>query len=164
MTRSLLVLAAAAAIAAALVASADGGGASAVVAALVVGLGGAALVAAHALVAARRRFRSLRREFAFAAAVAVGLILVAVLATAGLMFVSHHDAVLVSAIVLAAGLVAFRSASLVAGSAVADVSQLRDAFTAVGEGERAVSVAGSARDEIGDLARSANAMAERLQE
>jgi signal transduction histidine kinase len=162
MIGSALVLAAATAIAAAVVGSADGPGPAAVTAALLAGLGAPALLGAHGLATARRRFGSLRREFAFAAVVAVGVILATVVATAALMFVSHHDAVLVSAIVVAAGLVAFRAASLVAASVVGDVGALRDALVAVGEGERDIVVAGGARDEIGELARSAGAMAAKL--
>lgn len=162
MIRSLAVLAIAAAVAAGVVAIGDSAGPAAVTAALVAGLGALALLAAHALASARRRFRSLGREFAFAAAVAAGVILLAVVATAALMFVSHHDAVLVSGIVVAAGVVAIRAATLVGASVAGDVQDLRDALRAVGEGSREVTAAGSARDEIGDLARAASAMATRL--
>ena len=164
MRASVLVLACAAALAAAAGALADGVHAAVVTAGLVVALGGPALAAAHALAAARRRFRSLRREFAFAAIVAVGVILLAVVVTAALMFVDDDDALLVSAIVAAAALVALRTASLVAGSVAAEVVALRDALAAVGEGRRQIDVSSSARDEIGELARSAGAMAERLAE
>jgi signal transduction histidine kinase len=161
---SALVLAAAAALAAALVAPAHGLGPAAVTAGLVAGLGGPALATAHALAAARRRFGSLRREFVFAAVVALGVILLTVVATALLMFVSDHDALLVSAIVLAAGLVAFRIASLVALSVATDVTAVRDALGAVGTGQRELHVAVAAQDEIGELARSAGAMVGRLAE
>jgi signal transduction histidine kinase len=161
---SALVLAAAAALAAALVAPAHGLGPAAVTAGLVAGLGGPALATAHALAAARRRFGSLRREFVFAAVVALGVILLTVVATALLMFVSDHDALLVSAIVLAAGLVAFRIASLVALSVATDVTAVRDALGAVGTGQRELHVAVAAQDEIGELARSASAMVGRLAE
>jgi signal transduction histidine kinase len=161
---SLAILAAAAAISAAVVAPGDGAGPAAVTAALVAGLGVPALAAAHALAAARTRFRSLRRAFAFAAAVAVGVILLAVLGTALLMFVSDHDAVLISGIVCGAALLALRAASIVGGSVAGDVRSLRDALAEVGEGRREVRVAGAARDEIGELARSAHEMARRLAE
>jgi signal transduction histidine kinase len=163
MTRSLLVLAAAAAIAAAIVAPAHGAGPALVTAALVAGLGAPALVAAHAL-ASRRRFTSLRRQFAFSAAVVVGVILIAVLAASQLMFVSEHDALLVSAIVLAAGLVALRVGDLVARGVARDVGSVSSGLEAVGRGERAVRLRSTARDEIGVLARSADAMAEQLAE
>ncbi len=163
MTRSLLVLAAAAAIAAAIVAPAHGAGPALVTAALVAGLGALALVAAHAL-ASRRRFTSLRRQFALSAAVVVGVILIAVLAASQLMFVSEHDALLVSAIVLGAGLVALRVGDLVARGVARDVGTVSTGLEAVGRGERGVRLASPARDEIGALARSADSMAEQLAE
>jgi signal transduction histidine kinase len=159
-TASILALAAAAALAASIVAPFHGPGPAAFTAGLVAALGAPALGAAHALAGAR--WRSLRRELAFAAVVAVGVILLAVVAAAALMFVSDHDALVVSAIVAAAALVAFRAASVVAGRLASDVVALRDALAAVGEGEREVRVAAGRRDEIGDLARSASAMARRL--
>jgi signal transduction histidine kinase len=163
MTRSLLVLAAAAAIAAAIVAPAHGTGPALVTAALVAGLGAPALVAAHAL-ASRRRFTSLRRQFAFSAAVVVGVILIAVLAASQLMFVSEHDALLVSAIVLGAGLVALRVGDLVARGVARDVGTVSTGLEAVGRGERGLRLGSTARDEIGALARSADSMAEQLAE
>ena len=163
MTRSLLVLAAAAAIAAAIVAPAHGAGPALVTAALVAGLGAPALVAAHAL-ASRRRFTSLRRQFALSAAVVVGVILIAVLAASQLMFVSEHDALLVSAIVLGAGLVALRVGDLVARGVARDVGTVSTGLEAVGRGERGVRLRSTARDEIGALARSADSMAEQLAE
>jgi signal transduction histidine kinase len=163
MTRSLLVLAAAAAIAAAIVAPAHGAGPALVTAALVAGLGAPALVAAHTL-ASRRRFTSLRRQFALSAAVVVGVILIAVLAASQLMFVSEHDALLVSAIVLGAGLVALRVGDLVARGVARDVGAVSSGLEAVGRGERGVRLRSTARDEIGALARSADSMAEQLAE
>jgi signal transduction histidine kinase len=163
MTRSLLVLAAAAAIAGAIVAPAHGAGPALVTAALVAGLGAPALVAAHAL-ASRRRFTSLRRQFAFSAAVVVGVILIAVLAASQLMFVSEHDALLVSAIVLGAGLIALRVGDLVARGVAQDVGTVSSRLEAVGRGERGGRMRSTARDEIGALARSADSMAEQLVE
>jgi signal transduction histidine kinase len=163
MTRSLLVLAAAAAIAVAIVLPAHGAGPALVTAALVAGLGAPALVTAHAL-ASQRRFSSLRRQFAFSAAVVVGVILIAVVAASQLMFVSEHDALLVSAIVLAAGLVALRVGDLVARGVARDVGTVSSRLEAVGRGERGVRLLSTARDEIGALARSADSMAERLAE
>jgi signal transduction histidine kinase len=162
-TRSALVLAAAALLAAAIVAPAHGAGPALVTAALAVGLGAPALIGAHAL-AARRRFGSLRRQFALSAGVTVGVILISVLAASQLMFVSSHDALLVSAIVLAAGLVALRVGDLVAGGVARDVASASAALEAVGRGERDVRLGSAARDEIGALARAADSMAEQLAE
>jgi signal transduction histidine kinase len=163
MTRSLLVLAAAAVLAAVIVAPAHGAGPALVTAGLIAGLGAPALVAAHAL-AARRRFTSLRRQFALSAAVVVGVILIAVLAASQLMFVSEHDALLVSAIVVGAGLVALRVGDLVARGVARDVGTVSAGLEAVGRGDRDLRLGSTARDEIGALARSADSMAEQLGE
>ena len=144
-------------------APAHGAGPALVTAGLVAGLGAPALVAAHAL-AARRRSTSLRRQFALSAAVVVGVILIAVLAASQLMFVSGHDALLVSAIVLGAGLVALRVGDLVARGVARDVGSVSTGLEAVGRGERGVRLRSTARDEIGALARSADSMAEQLAE
>jgi signal transduction histidine kinase len=162
-TRSLLVLAAAALIAAVIVAPAHGAGPALVTALIVTGLGAPALFGAHAL-AARRRFASLRRQFALSAGVAVGVILISVLAASQLMFVSGHDALLVSAIVLAAGIVALRVGDLVADGVARDVSSTSAALEWVGRGERDLRLRSSAQDEIGALARAADSMAEQLAE
>jgi signal transduction histidine kinase len=162
-TRSLLVLAAAALIAGATVAPAHGAEPALVTAGLVLGLGALALVGAHAL-AARRRFSSLRRQFALSAGVTVGVILISVLAASQLMFVSGHDALLVSAIVLAAGLVALRVGDLVAGGVARDVAGTTAALEAVGRGELDLRLHSTARDEIGALARATDSMAEQLAE
>jgi signal transduction histidine kinase len=163
MTRSLLVLAAAALIAGAIVAPAHGWDTALVTGALSAGLGAPALIGAHAL-AARRRFGSLRRQFALSAGVAVGVILISVLAASQLMFVSEHDALLISAIVLAAGLVALRAGDLVAGGVARDVASTSAALEAVGRGERELRLGSTGRDEIGELGRAVDSMAERLAE
>jgi signal transduction histidine kinase len=162
-TRSLLVLAAAALIAGATVAPAHGAEPALVTAGLVLGLGALALIGAHVL-AARRRFSSLRRQFALSAGVTVGVILISVLAASQLMFVSGHDALLVSAIVLAAGLVALRVGDLVAGGVARDVAGATAALEAVGRGKLDLRLHSTARDEIGALARATDSMAEQLAE
>jgi signal transduction histidine kinase len=163
MTRSLLVLAAAAVLAAVIVAPAHGARPALVTAGLIAALGAPALAAAHAL-AARRRFTSLRRQFAFSAAVVVGVILIAVLVASQLMFVSEHDALLVSAIVVGAGLVALRAGDLVARGVARDVGSVSAGLEAVGRGDRDLRLRSTAPDEIGALARSADSMAEQLAE
>jgi signal transduction histidine kinase len=90
----------------------------------------------------------------------MGVVMVVV---AGLML-ADYDVRFQTAIAddLPAGLVAVRTASIVAASVAGDVGALRDALVTVGEGERDIVVAHEARDEIGELARSAAAMAARL--
>jgi signal transduction histidine kinase len=65
--------------------------------------GAPVIVAAHLLVARRRATGSLGRQFASAVAVTIGLVTVGVFAVALLMFISGHDAVVMSMLLLLAG-------------------------------------------------------------
>jgi signal transduction histidine kinase len=163
MIRSLAIVTAAGALAAGLIGPVYGSHAALVTASLVGAVSALGLVAAHWL--ARRPSRSpLRRRFAVVVAIAVGVILMTVLATAELMFVSNHDALIVAAIVLAATLVALRAARVASEQVVAEVGGIRDTLRAVGAGEREERAAAVAAAELSDLAASANAMIVQLAE
>jgi signal transduction histidine kinase len=108
--------------------------------------------------------RPLRLRFAGVAALAVGLILVTVLAAAELMFVSNHDALMISAITLAAGLVALRASQVASAGVAEEVGQVRDALRAVGRGERDLRVGAEAAAELAELADAANSMIDTLDE
>jgi signal transduction histidine kinase len=108
--------------------------------------------------------RPLRLRFAGVAALAVGLILVTVLAAAELMFVSNHDALMISAITLAAGLVALRASQVASAGVAEEVGQVRDALRAVGRGERDLRVGAEAAAELAELAGAANSMIDTLDE
>jgi signal transduction histidine kinase len=159
---SLVVLALAAAGAAAIVAVPYGGRAAREIGELVAVCGALGLAVAHVATAWRRRLGGLRRQFAFAAAIAVGTTLVAVIAGAERMFVSDHDATLVSAIVIGAALVAMRAAQLLSAGVARDVDAVRSALAAVGEGDRTVRVRPGGRDEVADLTAAVDAMIEQL--
>ena len=90
------------------------------------------------------------------------MILVTVLATAELMFVSNHDALMVSAIVLAAALVALRAAQVASAGVVGDVERIRDTLRAVGAGARDRRVEATAALELNELAEAVNGMIEQL--
>ena len=91
------------------------------------------------------------------------MILATVLAAAELMFVSNHDALMVSAIVLAAALVALRAAHVASAGVVEEVADFRDALRAVGTGERDQRVhGGPPRRSSRELAEAANSMIEQL--
>jgi signal transduction histidine kinase len=161
MTRSGLAIVAAGALAATLIWPVYGSHAALVTAALVAGVSAVGLVGAHWL--ARRPSRALlRSRFHVVVATAVAVILVTVLATAELMFVSNHDALMVSAIVLAAALVALRAGQVASERVVAEVGQIRDALRAVGRGERDQHVSARAAAELSELADDANAMIAQL--
>ena len=163
MIRSLAFVVAAGALAAGVIAPVYGSHAGLVTAGLVAAVSALGLAAAHWL--ARRPSRApLRRRFAVVAATAVGVILTTVLATAELMFVSNHDALIVSAIVLSATVVALRAARVASEHVVAEVGQMRDTLGAVGAGERERRAAAATAAELSELAESANAMIAQLAE
>ena len=161
MKRSLAVVLAAGALVVATVGPVYGAEAALVTAGLVSAVSALGLAAAHSL-AGQRPKRPLKARFELVAGTAVGVILATVLAAAELMFVSNHDALLVSAIVLAAALVALRAARVASAGVVQEVGEIRDALTAVGDGERAPHVHAGAAVELTELADAASRMIEQL--
>jgi signal transduction histidine kinase len=155
--RSIALVAGAAAALAAVVALAYGPRDGVLTLALLAALGGGGITAAHRIAADRARLGSLRRQFALGAGVAVGQLVVAVIAGAALMFVSTHDAIFVVVLVVFAGLVAVRAAQLLAAGVMEDIDGLRATLRAVGEGVREPTAATASDDELAELARAANA-------
>jgi signal transduction histidine kinase len=78
------------------------------------------------------------------------------------MVVSGHDAVLLAAIVVAAGALAVAAGRLLANSILRDVEAVRDGLMAVGRGEREVTIETAAGDELAQLAAATNAMTSQL--
>jgi signal transduction histidine kinase len=105
---------------------------------------------------------SLPRQLALAVAIVVAPVLVALVVVGLLMVVSGHDAALVALIVVGAGVVAVVASKLVADGILHDVEAIRDGLTAVGRGERTVTIETGAKDELSELATAANAMISRL--
>jgi signal transduction histidine kinase len=134
-----------------------------VTAALVAGLSAAGLAVAHGFASGRGR-RPLQLRFDLVVGTAVGVILVSVLVAAELMFVSNHDALMVSAIALAAALVALRAARVASAGVVREVGELRSAVVAVGEGVRETGARAGTAIELSDLAGAVNRMTEQLAE
>ena len=163
MRRSVAIVLVSAALVAAIVGPVYGAETALVTSGLVAALSALGLVAAHH-VAGRRRQRPLQARFDIVVGTAVGVVLVTVLAAAELMFVSNHDALMVSAIVLAAALVALRAARVASAGVVGEVGAIRDALLAVGEGERNRPVNASAAVELSELAGAATRMMEQLGE
>jgi signal transduction histidine kinase len=130
---------------------------------LVAAVSALGLVTAHWLAQRESRW-ALRSHFGVVVATAVGVILVTVLAAAELMFVSNHDALMISAIVIAAALVALRAAQVASAGAVDEAESVRDALRAVGEGEREQRVQAATTAELAEVADAANAMIEQLAE
>jgi signal transduction histidine kinase len=151
------------ALVAAIVTPVYGARAALLTAALVASLSAVGLAAAHWLPEQRPQ-RRLQARFDLVVATAVGVILITVLAAAQLMFVSNHDALLVSAIVLAGALAALRAARVASADVVREVSTIRDALVAVGEGERHARVEADAATELNELAGAATRMVDQLRE
>ena len=80
------------------------------------------------------------------------------------MFVSNHDALVVSAMALSAALVALRAAHVASAGVVQEVADVRGALGSVGEGDRAVGVSAGAALELRELADAANLMIGQLAE
>jgi signal transduction histidine kinase len=132
--------------------------------AVLVAIAAATLTGAELIVRARRRGRagSLPRQFAVAVALAFVPLLAALIVLGLLMFVSGDDAALVSAIVVCAGAVGAAAAVRLSGTIIEDIESLRDGLTAVGTGARELPGRIADGDELGELARSAEAMVARL--
>jgi signal transduction histidine kinase len=101
---------------------------------------------------------SLSRQLALVVVIGMTPVLAALVIVSLLMVVSGHAALLVAAIVVGAGVLAFLGARLIAGDIVRDVAAIRDGLRAVGGGDRTVTIATDARDELAQLAEAANAM------
>jgi signal transduction histidine kinase len=155
--RSLAIVVAAGALVGAIVGPIYGAQAAAVTAGLIAAISAVGLATAHRLADQRPR-RPLRTRFDIVVGVAVGVVLATVLAAAQLMFVSKHDALIVSAIVVAAALVALRAGRVASARVVREVGQIRDALTAVGAGERDKRVVAGAATELAELADAVTLM------
>jgi signal transduction histidine kinase len=90
-----------------------------------VALGTPALILAHVARARRRRLGSPRRQLALGIAIAVGQLVVAIGAGIALMFVSAHDALVISAVTAFAVVIAVRAVQLMGGGVMDDAERMR---------------------------------------
>ena len=157
MKHSLAIVAVAGALVGAIVGPVYGAHAASVTAGLVAAVSAVGLAAAHRNAGQRPR-RPLQARFDVVVGVAVGVVLATVLAAAQLMFVSKHDALILSAIVVAAAVVALRAGRVASAGVVREVAQIRDALTAVGAGERDRRVVAGAAAELAELADAVTRM------
>ena len=116
----------------------------------------------RAIAQARSAAGSLSRQFAIAVGLAVAPVLIALVVFGWLMVISGDALAEIAAIVIAAGAVAIGGARLFARQIADDVSAIGRGLDEVARGARDVTIQTSARDELGALAASANAMAARL--
>ncbi|HWF36713.1 MAG TPA: HAMP domain-containing sensor histidine kinase [Solirubrobacteraceae bacterium] len=157
---SALILAGSAAVAAVTI----GGHGTLETVAVLAAIGIAAVAAAQAVVLARSHSRAgpLSRQFAFAAAIVIAPLLLALVVIGLLMFASSHDVELVALIVVFVGVIAVVAGQRLAAAIIHDVEAVRDGLTAVGRGERELRIATTGSDELRELADAANAMIEQL--
>jgi signal transduction histidine kinase len=163
MRRSAAIVIASGALVAAVIAPVYGARSSLLTAALVSALAAVGLAVAHRF-AKGSPLRPLRARFDLVVGTALGVIVLGVLGAAELMFVSNHDALIVSAIALAAALVALRAARVASAGIVSQVGAVRDALVSVGEGERTGRATADAAAELTELAGAVNRMIEQLAE
>jgi signal transduction histidine kinase len=164
MKRALLTSALASAVGCALLAATSGVHAAIVTLGLLLGICGVALAVALLARRARRRVGSLSRQLALAVGIAVGAILASVWVAAGVMFISSHDAVVVSVMTAVIAIVGMCVAALLTDPMLSDIERLRAGLRAVGMGDRRTGLRTGGNDELADLARAANSMIARLAE
>jgi signal transduction histidine kinase len=125
-------------------------------------VGGCALGGGALLARRRERIGSLRRLLVLAAAVAVAQLLIVAAAFAGFMYVSAHDALLLSLLAVYCGVVGAAAVRPVAHGVLADIATVRAGLEAVAAGERRLALDVQGTGEIAALAASARRMASEL--
>jgi len=125
-------------------------------------VGAAATVAGRVLARRRGRIRSLRTLLLLATALAVAQLLVAAAAFAGLMFVSAHDALLLSLVAVYCGAVGAAATRPVAEDVIDDIAAVRDGLSAVAAGRRELDLPPVRGGELEELSRAAGRMAAEL--
>jgi signal transduction histidine kinase len=161
---SALVLVVAVVVACVAMAIFTGGGMSSVrdTAELVLPAGIIWLALVHASVRVRR-LGTFRLQYALAVASAVGVSLIAVFWTADRMFVSDHDAGVLASLMLFAGVIGARIATLLADRTAHDVERLGIGLGTFAAGDLSHRIEPAGPRELQDLAVSANEMAAELE-
>ena len=118
--------------------------------------------AAHLLSRRRGLAGSLGRQLTAGVAVTVVLLVLGVGAVALLMFLSAHDALTMGVLLVFAGGLAAYVVRVLSRGVMDDIHAVRDGLRAVGEGRRDPSIRTGARDELAELAESANRMTAQL--
>jgi signal transduction histidine kinase len=93
----------------------------------------------------------------------VGIIFVNVLVTAHLMFISNHDLVLTSALLIFSGTISILAVYLISGSLLERIRALSEAAQNIAQGQLQTRLMVSGSDELTQLAQTFNAMAAALE-
>jgi signal transduction histidine kinase len=111
-----------------------------------------------------QRFASLRYALVAIIILTVLLVFINVYVTAKLMFISQHDLVLTTALLIFAGLIAAISVVLITGSLTERIDQLGEAATRLGSGDLGTRIPVEGKDELARLATLFNQMAKALED
>lgn len=110
-----------------------------------------------------RRVRSLRWALLAIILLTVALIFANVVFTLQLMYISHHDLMLTTGLLVFAGIIAVISAMLIASSLIERIRQLDEATQRLAAGDLRARVEAAGNDELAQLAAMFNRMAEALE-
>lgn len=121
-----------------------------------------ALLIAHWAARNRARFGGINRQLTLAILLVVASILVTVWIGAERMFLSDHDAVVISLMAAVIGLVAIRVGQVLHSGIAADVERIRSGLERIGDGERQIGRLPDGPDELGQIGSSIDVMTRRL--
>jgi signal transduction histidine kinase len=111
-----------------------------------------------------RRFRSVSQTLTIGYIVAAGLTLLNVLLTARMMFINAHDLTLAGLLLLFAGGISVSFGYFLSTSITQALAEVARAAERLSEGEFAARARVTGQDEVAQLARAFNTMAERLEQ
>lgn len=120
------------------------------------------LLVAHLAARRREMIGGIGRQMALAVALVVISILVTVWIGAEQMFLSDHDAVVISLMAAVIGLVALRVGQVLNAGIAEDVDRIREGLARIGEGEREIETLPVGRDELGEISEDIEAMVSQL--
>ncbi|MCB0862085.1 MAG: HAMP domain-containing histidine kinase [Solirubrobacterales bacterium] len=120
------------------------------------------LLIAHWAARHRARIGGISRQLALAILLVVASILVTVWIGADRMFLSDHDAAVISLMAAVIGLVALRVGQVLHAGIAADVDRIRAGLERIGEGDRAAADLPVGPDELGEIAADITSMTSRL--
>jgi len=121
-----------------------------------------ALLIAHLAARQRSRIGGIGRQLSLTIGLVVASILVTVWIGADRMFLSGHDAVVISLMAAVIGLVALRVGQVLHEGIADDVDRIRDGLRKIGEGDRQTGSLAVGQDELGEIAADIDLMVDRL--
>jgi signal transduction histidine kinase len=130
-----------------------------------VGTGGTTIAVVYWLYRRRlvQRFSSLRWTLLAIILLTVALVFINVFVTARLMFISEHDLILTTALLVYGGAIAVISVIFIAGTLIDRIHQLGDAARRLARGELSTRLPAGGNDELAQLTLLFNHMAEELE-